>query len=761
MKHQRRRPTRLIAGILGGALALSASPLIGVQAAGAADPLPPLANPIANGAFCDDAPATNPFTDLGGETASTRQVIICLVATKVTTGTTATTYSPGGTVTRRQMAVFVKRLADLANAQETGSFELAPLPAYNGVTGYPDVKHGEPGAVEIGQLTRAKIIAGFPDGTFRPNAPVSRRQMAAFVNNLQKFLSGGTALSTDKDFFDDDAGDSGEANLNALAAVGIFQGDGQGRVFPGGPLLRRQMANILLRYAQVLQNAVVIESPFAPPSNATLAVTPRTALTRELAVEPSAADDRLYRASGLQAGVTYTIQLFPAANIQGTTTRVFTEDGTTDTADDGSVAADITVVKGATVVGADDNTTAQPLDGVITFTVDGSAMESIAPVVFRDADADGKLDLKADNAPIADEPFGVGAVTQYLPPEAASTTGSFTVTAISAERDAFVSGGATYYLDTNDTYRYAGTAITKNQFNSMLSVGDSGTVTYSADPAGVSVFNITTDDVDATATPSIAIVDDGPGTTIDDARISYTRAPTNSPGVTYSLLRATVADDGVDNLCGTLDDVMPVDGAFATVAATQAAGAAGVFVFSDNDLAPGCYTYRIRATSPVSLEAEDSAIPLGEASPGPDTNPPISMFAKRTTNAGTADFDAGDVITLVFVETMAPPSATTSIQLQDGDLTRGEITNGVNATFSLNTDPVVTGEPGSPTRPAGTVLTITLTAAPNTTPSATCPLCSPLLAPGVQAPADVVASSGVTDSSGNAWFLDTSDVTVE
>jgi hypothetical protein len=748
VKHQRRRPTRLIAGVLGGALALSASPLIGVQVAGAADPLPPLANPTASGAFCDDAPTTNPFMDLGGETASTRQVIICLVATKVTTGTTATTYSPGGTVTRRQMAVFVKRLADLANAQETGSFELAPLPAYTGVTGYPDVKHGEQGAVEIGQLTKAKIIAGFPDGTFRPNAPVSRRQMAAFVNNLQKFLSGGTALSTDKDFFDDDAGDSGEANLNALAAVGIFQGDGQGRVFPGGPLLRRQMANILLRYAQVLQNAVVIESPFAPPSNATLAVTPRTALTRELAVEPSAADDRLYRASGLQAGVTYTIQLFPAANIQGTTTRVFTEDGTTDTADDGSVAADITVVKGATVVGADDNTTAQPLDGVITFTVDGSAMESIAPVVFRDADADGKLDLKADNTPVADEPFGVGAVTQYLPPEAASATGPFTVTAISAERDAFVSGGATYYLDTNDTYRYAGTAITKNQFNSMLSVGDSGTVTYSADPAGVSVFNMTGDQVTATATPSVAIVDDGPGNVVDDARISYTRVPTNSPGVTYSLQRATVADDGPDNVCGNLDDVMPVDGAFATVAATQAAGAAGVFVFSDNDLPAGCYTYRIRATSPVSLSAANSFSPLGEAAAAPpDTLAPYSAYAERTTNAGTNDFDAGDVITVVFSETMAAPAANASLRLEDQDAvtaTVAEIFNGVNATFALNTDPVTVD---GAVRLARTVLTITLTAPPTTY------LLFAGTTPGLQPPADIIASTGITDTSSNPWNL--------
>jgi len=753
VKLERRRPTRLLAGVLAGALALSASPLIGVQAAGAADPLPPVANPLADGAFCDNAPTTNPFNDLGGESPSTRETILCLVATQLTTGTTATTYTPGGTVTRRQMAVFVKRLADLVNAQETGAVNLTALDPYDGTPDYSDVSAGDSGATAIGQLTQADIVGGFSDGTFRPNAPVSRRQMAAFVNNLQKYVTG-TAFSTAQDFFVDDEGDTGEANLNALAAVGIFQGDGQSRVFPGDPLLRRQMANILLRYAQVLESAGAIESPFAPSSNASLVVTPRSTLTRELATEPSSTDDRLYRATGLQAGTTYAIQLFPATNVQGTTTRTFTEDGATNTADDGTVAADVTVVNGTLVVGADDNTTAQPVNGEITFTVDGSAMETILPVVFRDADADGKLDLNADNTPVTAEPFGVGGVTRFLPAEAAAGTRPFVVTAIPAERDAFVAGGATYYLDANDTYRYNGTNITKAQLDSMLSVGDAGTVTYDPNPAGASVFNITSDDVDAPATPSFVIVDDGPGNTVDDARVTYTRPATNSPGVTYTLQRAVV-DDGIDNICGSLDDL---SGAFATVAsATQAAGTgSGVFVFSDNDLPAGCYTYRIRATSPVSANTADSASPLAKSSPAvPDNAGPQSVFAQRTTNAGTADFDAGDVITVVFNETMAAPAANATVRLQDGDVTVADLINGGNATFAVNTDPMSAG--GS-VRPAGTVLTITLLAPPTTF------LALVGTTPGLQAPAEVqsTGTTGIADQAGNLWDVGASgDVEVE
>jgi hypothetical protein len=214
--HRLRRPTRLIAATLAGALALSASPLAGVGPAGAADPLPPLADPIAEGAFCDGAPTTHPFTDLGGESPATRDAIVCLVHTEITQGVTATTFEPGGTVTRRQMALFIKRLADLLNEHETS--DLTDLPAYDNIPDYPDVvAEGAAFKEAIGQLTQADIVGGFPDGRFRPAAPVSRRQMAAFVNRLQEHLTG-SPYSTSGDYFDDDEGDPGETNLNALAS---------------------------------------------------------------------------------------------------------------------------------------------------------------------------------------------------------------------------------------------------------------------------------------------------------------------------------------------------------------------------------------------------------------------------------------------------------------------------------------------------------------------------------------------------------------
>src|SRR3546814_152615 len=219
--------------------------------ASAADALPPVAQPLGSGAFCDGAPTDNPFSDLTAEPEATRDAILCLVATELTQGATTTTYAPRANVTRRQMSLFVQRLADLLDSLETGQPELEELPAYDPAElSYTDVAVGSSGAEAIGQLSQAGIVGGFPDGSFQPNAFVTRRQMAAFINRLQDFLVGVPYQATG-DYFDDDAADPGQANLNALASVGIFQGDGQGNVDPGGDTTRRQMALILLRPAQV------------------------------------------------------------------------------------------------------------------------------------------------------------------------------------------------------------------------------------------------------------------------------------------------------------------------------------------------------------------------------------------------------------------------------------------------------------------------------------------------------------------------------
>ncbi len=65
-----------------------------------------------------DAPAgTTPFTDIGDRPAGEQAAIGAIYALGVTTGTTDTTYSPHGNVTREQMASFVARMYRAIDAQ--------------------------------------------------------------------------------------------------------------------------------------------------------------------------------------------------------------------------------------------------------------------------------------------------------------------------------------------------------------------------------------------------------------------------------------------------------------------------------------------------------------------------------------------------------------------------------------------------------------------------------------------------------------------
>lgn len=732
-------------------MVLSVSPLLGGIAA-AADPLPPLANPIADGAVCDGAPSNNPFSDLSAESPATREVILCLVATELTAGTTRTTFTPGGEVTRRQMALFIKRLADLLNELETTP--LTALPAYDNAPDYTDVVAEKPEFREaIGQLSQAGIVGGFPDRTFRPDEPVSRRQMAAFVNRLEDHLRGEPYSST-KDYFDDDEGDSGEANLNALAEAGIFQGDGQGNVFPGANISRRQMANILLRDAQVYFAADDIRSPF-DQSFERLAVTPTAVAT----LPPSSgtdsttpADDREYSVDGLTAGQQYRVTLVDPANIGQATggDTIFAEDGSTGLAAAGTVTARIVKVNGTALAGgsmAQSVGGITPVSGKITFTVDGDQPEQVVPVVYTDqGGANTRLNIDDTGRPT--EPFGVGGRIRYLGAEAAAGSRTVTVQSVTAERDAFVGNDdRTYFFDANDTYQEGGTSITRDQFSGLLSPGDVLSVTYDPDDADTSLFNVTTDDVDPPSVPTTTVVNADGGATANDVRVTYVRPATSSPGTTYTLQRA-LAVAGDDEVCGTTDDELGTPPTFLTISsATQAPGdGVRTFVFSDRNVPDGCYIYRVVATSPVSGANSSAQAASGTRVPAPrDTTAPTSTSAAITTSAGEADeVDAGDVIKIVFSEPLATPADNASIQVSDGPaggLTSAAITAGVNATFALNASPEAVG---AVLQPAGTVLTITLVNDPVESPS---------LVAGVQRPATITGSSGITDRSGNAWNI--------
>ncbi len=251
MSNHAGRSKRLFAGFLAAVLALTVAPIIGLASpAGAAPPAP--VDPIGTGNFCEDTGNTEPFTDVADNDPA-RANIICLVATQITTGVTATTYEPNSFVTRRQMALFLVRTAAEADRLEIGdNIEELPAPGANGFTDVANESQAVRNA--ISQLAQAEIAGGFPDNTYRPAAPVSRRQMAAFIDRLYEYLTGAELPRATEDYFADDNSDSdaAEASTNAVARAGIFTGNSDGTFRPAQEITRRQMASVLTRTLQVL-----------------------------------------------------------------------------------------------------------------------------------------------------------------------------------------------------------------------------------------------------------------------------------------------------------------------------------------------------------------------------------------------------------------------------------------------------------------------------------------------------------------------------
>ena len=123
---------------------------------------------------------------------------------------------------------------------------------------------------EIGKavqpLVDRGIVSGYPDGTFRPNQPITRSQMA-------KILSGALDLYTDF-VFDPEFSDVPETHPNfyyiaALQNYGIVDGS-NGKFNPSNPVTRGQMAKMLSNAYKLQQGSMDLPftdigvSSFAP-----------------------------------------------------------------------------------------------------------------------------------------------------------------------------------------------------------------------------------------------------------------------------------------------------------------------------------------------------------------------------------------------------------------------------------------------------------------------------------------------------------------
>lgn len=142
------------------------------------------------------------------------------------------TYNLNKTVTREDVAVMVAKALKLSGTQSATKFK--DIPASHRASGY------------INSAVKAGVISGYSDGTFRPNEPVTRGQMAAFL--VRGFELNKTATVKFKDVTPSMAS---YPYVGKLVADKITLGYSDGTFRPNATLKKDQVSMFLARSIRV------------------------------------------------------------------------------------------------------------------------------------------------------------------------------------------------------------------------------------------------------------------------------------------------------------------------------------------------------------------------------------------------------------------------------------------------------------------------------------------------------------------------------
>ena len=210
------------------------SPLPSAPVGGTPAPVATSGEPRSFDLACPSATTpTSPFGDLGA-TVHARGVG-CAAWWGVAAGRTPTTFDPAGAVTRGQLASFVARTLEAAGMD---------LPA-----SAPGAFADDAGSVHearIDQLAALGVVSGRANGTYAPDAVVTRAEMATFLARAHDVVSAAD-LATGPDRFADDDGSVHAGNIDKVAAAGLAGGTSATTFAPSAPVQRGQMATFLAR----------------------------------------------------------------------------------------------------------------------------------------------------------------------------------------------------------------------------------------------------------------------------------------------------------------------------------------------------------------------------------------------------------------------------------------------------------------------------------------------------------------------------------
>ena len=163
---------------------------------------------------------------------------VCYVYSQgLMTGTSATTFEPNTSLSRAMLVAVLHRLEG-SPAASAGDFS--------------DVASGDWYAQAVNWAASVGVVNGFDDGTFQPNAAITREQLAAILRNYAEYKGLDVTAVGDLSTYSDANSVSDWAKDSVVWAVGsgLLGGYEDNTLRPQGTTTRAEVASVLQRYLE-------------------------------------------------------------------------------------------------------------------------------------------------------------------------------------------------------------------------------------------------------------------------------------------------------------------------------------------------------------------------------------------------------------------------------------------------------------------------------------------------------------------------------
>lgn len=173
------------------------------------------------------------------------EAIKALAARNVINGVGDNNFDPENVVTRAQFVKMITAMFDVMDYSAVGTFT--------------DVANDAWYAPYVATAQKLGITMGYEDGTFRPDASITREEMCAMLYRAADVLSVQVTATTSETTFNDDAAisDYAKSAIYAMQRADIIHGVGDNRFDPQGISTRAQAAVAIYNMFKVSMNLAV------------------------------------------------------------------------------------------------------------------------------------------------------------------------------------------------------------------------------------------------------------------------------------------------------------------------------------------------------------------------------------------------------------------------------------------------------------------------------------------------------------------------